>query len=508
MNVLLLYPRFPDTFWSFRHALRFIRKESFGPPLGLLTVAAMLPPEWPKRLVDLNVTHLRPSDIEWADMVMISGMGIQRESARQIIARCKAAGRTVVAGGPLFTEEADQFDEVDHFVLNEAEVTLPRFLADLERGTPQRVYCADTFADMRRSPVPLWELADLRRYASACVQYSRGCPFDCEFCNITALLGRVPRTKSAEQIIAELDTLYRLGWRESIFFVDDNLIGDRRAAKNELLPALIRWRKDKVGCPFSTQVSINLADDEELLQMMVEAGFTAVFVGIETPCEESLTECHKTQNRGRDLLESVRRIQRAGMHVEGGFIVGFDSDTPSVFHRQIEFIQKSGIAAAMVGLLQAPHGTRLYERLKREGRLVGIPSGNNVIDFTNIIPKMGLEVLRDGYRALLQHIYSPAAYYERVRTFLKEYRPPRIRVHLDKETILAFFRSIYHLGIRGVERVHYWRLLFWTLFHRPRSFPMAVTLAIYGFHFRRICEEQVLRVAKEVHLPIRAQGTL
>lgn len=504
MNVLLLYPRFPDTFWSFRHALRFIRKEAFGPPLGLLTIAAMLPREWPKRLVDLNVTHLHPNDIEWADMVMVSGMGIQRESARQIIARCKAAGRTVVAGGPLFTEEADQFDEVDYFVLNEAEVTLPRFLADLAQGTPQRFYRTDRFADMRQSPVPLWELADLRRYASACVQYSRGCPFDCDFCNITALLGRVPRTKSAEQIIAELDYLYALGWRGSVFFVDDNLIGDRRAAKNELLPALIRWRRDKVGCPFSTQVSINLADDEELLRMMTEAGFTTVFVGIETPCEESLTECHKTQNRGRDLLESVRRIQRAGMHVEGGFIVGFDSDTPSIFRRQIEFIQKSGIAAAMVGLLQAPYGTRLYERLKREGRLVGIPSGNNVVDFTNIIPKMGLDALRNGYRALLQYIYSPAAYYERVRTFLKEYRPPRIRVHLDWENVLAFFRSIYHLGIRGVERVHYWRLLLWTLLHRPRSFPMAVTLAIYGFHFRRICEEQVLKITKEAGLPVRA----
>lgn len=494
MNVLLIYPPFPDTFWSFRHALRFICKDAFSPPLGLLTVASMLPQEWPKRLVDLNVTDLRPGDLEWADMAMVSGMGIQRDFARQIIARCKAAGLPIVAGGPLFTEEAEQFPEVDHFVLNEAEVTLPRFLADLEQGTPQRFYRADTFADMRRSPVPLWELADLRRYASACIQFSRGCPFDCEFCNITALLGRVPRTKSTEQVIAELDRLYALGWRRGIFFVDDNFIGNRLVVKNELLPALIRWRKDKVGCLFSTQVSINLADDEELLRMMVEAGFFAVFVGIETPCEESLTECHKMQNRGRDLIESVRILQRAGMHVEGGFIVGFDSDTPSIFRRQIEFIQKSGIAAAMVGLLQAPYGTRLYERLKREGRLSGEPSGNNVVDFTNIIPKMGLEVLRNGYRALLQHIYSPAAYYERVRTFLREYHPPPIRVHLDRETILAFFRSIYHLGIRGAERVQYWRLLLWTLFRRPRSFPMAVTLAIYGFHFRRICE-QVLEMA-------------
>ncbi len=493
MNILLIYPRFPDTFWSFKHALRFIRKAAFGPPLGLLTVAAMLPRDWAKRLVDLNVTDLRPADLEWADMAMVSGMGIQRESAKEVIARCKAAGLTVVAGGPLFTEEYERFSEVDHFVLDEGELTLPRFLSDLERGTPQRVYRADGFADMRGSPIPRWELADIRRYASMAVQFSRGCPFDCEFCNITALLGRMPRTKSAEQVIAELDRLYSLGWRGSVFFVDDNLIGDRRAAKSELLPALTEWRKDKVGVTFSTQVSINLADDEGLLRQMVEAGFTTVFIGIETPCEESLSEAHKAQNLRRDLLESVRRIQRAGMHVEGGFIVGFDSDTPSIFRRQIEFIQQSGIAAAMVGLLQAPYGTRLYERLKREGRLTGEPSGNNVVDFTNIIPKMGLEVLKDGYRGLLRHIYSPAAYYERVRTFLREYRPPRLRVHLDWESVLAFFRSVYQLGIRGVERVHYWRLLLWTLLHRPRSFPMAVTLAIYGFHFRRVCEEQVLR---------------
>lgn len=495
MNVLLIYPRFPDTFWSFKHALRFIRKEAFAPPLGLLTVAAMLPKEWPKRLVDLNVTHLQASDLEWADMAMVSGMVIQRASAEEVIARCKQAGLRVVAGGPLFTEEYERFEQVDHLVLGEGEVTLPRFLADLERGEPQHIYRASEYADMRQSPIPLWELADLRRYASTCIQFSRGCPFDCEFCNITALLGRKPRVKDVEQVIAELDYLYALGWRGSVFFVDDNLIGNRKVVKNELLPALIAWQRGKGGCSFSTQASIDLADDPELLRLMVEAGFSTVFVGIESPSDESLGECHKFQNRGRDLLESVRRIQRAGMQVEGGFIVGFDSDTPSIFHRQIEFIQKSGIAAAMVGLLQAPYGTRLYERLKREGRITGVLSGNNVVDFTNIVPKMGLEVLRDGYRALLKYIYSPAAYYERVRTFLREYRPPRIRVHLDREMILAFLRSVYHLGIRGKERLHYWRLLLWTLLHRPRSFPMAVTLAIYGFHFRRVCEEQVLRFA-------------
>jgi len=491
MNVLLIYPEVPDTFWSFKHALKFIRKRASLPPLGLLTVAALLPPKWTKRLVDVNVTKLTEEHLAWADYALISGMIVQRESARQIITRCKESGVKVIAGGPLFTSEYEEFEKVDHFVLNEAEMTLPSFLADLEQGCARRVYTTSEFADIQKTPVPLWELADLERYATMSIQFSRGCPYDCEFCNVTALFGHRPRTKTAEQVIAELDNLHNLGWRGTVFFVDDNLIGNKRCLKIELLPALIERQKDKGKTPFSTQVSINLADDEQLMRMMVEAGFGTVFVGIETPDEDSLAECNKKQNKNRDLVEDVKCMQRAGLEVQGGFIVGFDSDTPSIFQRQIDFIQKSGIVTAMVGLLQAPRGTRLYRRLKREGRLLDQMSGDNVDGTTNILPKMNLDTLREGYKSILRYIYSPEHYYQRVKTFLREYKPSKIRSPLKLEYILAFFRSIYRLGIIGKERGFYWKLLSWTLFRRPRLFPQAVTFAIYGHHFRKICELRV-----------------
>jgi radical SAM superfamily enzyme YgiQ (UPF0313 family) len=491
MKILLLYPEFPDTFWSFKHALKFIRKKAGAPPLGLLTVAAMLPPEWDKRLVDLNVTDLSEKDLKWADYVFVSAMIVQRESVRTILKRCKAAGTKVVAGGPLFTMEHEQFPEVDHFVLNEAEETLAPFVRDLVAGRARRVYSSAEFPDIHQTPIPLWRLADLRHYDTISIQFSRGCPFNCDFCNVTTLLGHVPRTKTAAQIIAELDSLYASGWRKSIFFVDDNFIGNKKQIKSEVLPALIEWRKGKTGMPFSTEASINLSDDPALLKLMVQAGFDTVFVGIETPNEDSLTECSKNQNKGRDLVESVRKLQRAGLQVQGGFIVGFDNDSPSIFQQQIDFIQKSGIVTAMVGLLQAPLGTRLYERMQKEERLVKEFSGDNVDGSTNIIPKMGLESLSDGYRKLLDQIYAPKLYYERVQTFLREYRPHKVRTHLEPQYVMALWRSMYQLGIRGVERVQYWQLFFWTLFRRPRLFPLAITFAIYGFHFRQVIELHV-----------------
>jgi len=305
MNVLLIYPEFPDTFWSFKHALKFIRKKAASPPLGLLTVAAMLPSTWRKRLVDVNVAKLSQEDLAWADYALISAMTVQRESARQIIARCKSAGVKVVAGGPLFTSEYAAFEDVDFFVLNEAEETLPPFIADLEQGSARRMYTTSEYPDIEQTPVPLWELVDMDQYATMNIQFSRGCPYHCEFCNVTALFGHRPRTKAAQQIIAELDGLYDLGWRGPVFFVDDNLIGNKKRLKAELLPALIEWRADKRGLPFNTEVSISLADHAELMQLMVKAGFDVVFIGVETPNEDSLAECSKSQNKNRDLVEDV-----------------------------------------------------------------------------------------------------------------------------------------------------------------------------------------------------------
>lgn len=491
MKILLVYPEFPDTFWSFKHALAFVGKRASLPPLGLITVAAMLPPEWPKRLVDANVRALRDADLAWADCVFISAMTVQREAAQRLVARCKAAGVRVVAGGPLFQAERDQFQDVDHFVLNEAELTLPPFLRDLAEGRARRVYETAEFPDLRGTPMPLWGLLDLRRYGNMAVQFSRGCPFNCDFCNVTALQGRRTRIKSSAQVIAELDGLHALGWRGDVFFVDDNFIGNRAFLKRDLLPALIAWRRGKSGNTFFTEASIDLADDPELMQQMVDAGFNRVFIGIETPDEASLAECSKLQNRNRDLVADVKRIQRTGLQVQGGFIVGFDHDGPAIFRRQIEFIQKSGIVTAMVGMLQAPPGTRLFERMKQAGRLRGHSSGDNVDGTTNIVPAMGADALAEGYRGMLRHLYAPEHYYARIRTLLREYKPPRVRGRLQLTHILALVLSFYRLGLVGKERAHYWKLMLWTHFRRPRLVPEAVILAIYGYHFRKVCEQHV-----------------
>ncbi len=493
MNVLLVCPGFPDTFWSFKHALKFIRKLALSPPLGLLTVAALLPEGWHTRLADLNVTpHLSEQDLAWADMVFISAMTVQRSSAHATARRCRAAGVPVVAGGPLFAAERPDFPEVDHFILNEAELTLPPFLRDLEAGRPQRSYAAAGFADISQTPAPRWDLLDLRQYSEMSIQYSRGCPYDCEFCNVTALLGHRPRTKSAPQVIAELDALHGRGWRGNVFFVDDNFIGNTALLKRELLPALIEWQGKGRGVTFNTQASVNLADDPDLMRMMTAAGFDMVFVGIETPDEDGLRECDKKQNTGRDLVADVKKIQRAGLQVQGGFIVGFDSDTPSIFRRQIEFIQESGIATAMVGLLQAPPGTRLFERLRRENRIVGFGSGDNVDGSTNIVPRMPPGTLHEGYQRILNHIYSPENHYRRIKVFLREFRAPAIKPPVSAGRCAAFARSVLGLGIIGRGRWQYWKLLAWTLFRLPRLLPVAVTLMICGYHFRRVAELNAL----------------
>jgi radical SAM superfamily enzyme YgiQ (UPF0313 family) len=490
MNILLVYPKIPETFWSFKHALKFIGKNAAFPPLGALTVAALLPETWAKRLVDMNIQSLNDADLKWADYVFLSGMTVQRDSAVEVIERCNRAGVPVVAGGPLFTTEHENFIGVAHFVLNEAEITLPPFLDDLEHNRAQPVYRSSEFADIRKTPTPLWRLADMKKYATMSVQYSRGCPFQCEFCNVTALFGHRSRTKTADQVLAELNCLRELGWKGKVFFVDDNLIGNKNQLVKELLPPLIRWQKWVGRMPFLTQTSINIADSPDLMDMMREAGFDSVFIGIETPSEAGLAECHKKQNIRRDLIADIKRIQRAGLEVQGGFIVGFDSDTPAIFQRQIDFIQKSGIVVAMVGLLQAIQGTQLHERLKNAGRLRGDTSGDNVDGTTNIVFLMDEKTLLAGYQKILASIYSPKNYYARLKTFLKEYRRPKVEEALSMRRLGAFVRSMLSIGILGKERFYYWRLLAWTFFVRPRLLPQAVCLAIYGVHFRMVCHSQ------------------
>jgi radical SAM superfamily enzyme YgiQ (UPF0313 family) len=488
MKILLVYPQYPVTFWSFKYALKFIAKKASLPPLGLLTVAAMLPRAWEQRLVDLNTAKLTDADLHWADFVLLSAMSIQKESADAIIERCRRVGTKVIAGGPLFTAHAGDYGNVDHLVLNEAEVTLPLFLEDLAQGRPQRVYTSDRWADLAATPSPRFDLLSMKHYASMNIQYSRGCPFDCDFCDITVLFGRTPRTKGAAQVVGELDELYQRRWRGSVFIVDDNFIGNKGKLKNEVLPAIISWMEQHRH-PFTlfTEVSINLADDEELMALMVRAGFDQVFVGIESPNEESLAECNKRQNRNRDLIANVRKIQRAGLEVQAGFIVGFDKDPAAIFERLIAFIQESGIVTAMVGLLNAPTGTKLYRRLEQEGRIIKTATGDNTDFSLNFIPKMSSDTLVNGYRRILGAIYSPKNYYARVRKFLQEYQPPRkMQARFRFMYVRAMAQSVVRLGIIGRERYQYWKLFFWSLIRRPRLFPLAITLSIYGFHFRQV----------------------
>jgi radical SAM superfamily enzyme YgiQ (UPF0313 family) len=489
LRVLLVNPEVPETFWSMKNALRFISKRSLLPPLGLLTVAAMLPNEWDKRLVDMTVTKLRDSDIQWADFVFLTAMSIQRESAREVIERCKKLSTKTVAGGPLFTSMPEYFLDVDHLVLNEAEITLPTFLKELEEGIAKPYYRSREQANVGETPVPLWELAATEKYAIMPIQYSRGCPFNCEFCDVTTLFGHKMRTKTKEQMLAELESLYSMGWRGQVFIVDDNFIGNKNKLKMEILPAISDWMREReYPFIFNTQASVNLADDEELMRLMVEAGFNCVFIGIETVNDDGLDECNKAQNRGRDLLDCVKKIQRCGMEVQAGFILGFDTDNESVFDRLIKFIQESGVVTAMVGLLNAPRGTALYRRLKREDRLLRYSSGNNTDFSINFVPKMELPNLLKGYQKVVRTVYSDKYYYERVLTFLKNYRPQhKAGLKVRFSDIRVFMRSIWRLGVRDKGRLRYWRLMLWSL-RSPQYFHLAVTLAIYGFHFRKVFE--------------------
>jgi len=491
MKVLLVYPEFPDTYWSLRHAISFLGKRSAFPPLALLTVSAMLPASWERRLVDLNVRALKSSDIEWADIVFATAMLVQKDSLRDVVGRCKAQGKRVVVGGPFVSTSITGIPEADHIFVGEAETTLPQFIEDLAQGEPKRTYQAAERPPLSTTPVPDFRLAELKRYSAMSVQYSRGCPFNCEFCDIIEIYGRVPRTKSNPQMLTELDALLRVGWRGPVFIVDDNFIGNKRNVRR-LLPELAEWQKEH-RYPFAlfTEASVNLAEDDALLADMQRAGFGRVFLGIETPVEESLKEAQKSQNRG-NLLESVKKIQSYGMEVMAGFIVGFDNDPDDIFERQINFIRDSAIPLAMVGLLTALPDTQLWRRLEREGRLVGETcGGNNTNCSLNFVPKMDPAQLIEGYKSIMRTIYSPAEYYQRALDSLAWVRQavnPATQNTFSKTNLAALARIVFKLGIRDAERTEFWRFMRHVLANHREKFEQAMSFAAVGYHFRKLTE--------------------
>ncbi len=491
MKVLLVYPVFPDTYWSFRHALKFEGKQAAFPPLGLLTVSTMLPKQWERKLVDMNVETLWPDDIEWADLVFISAMIVQNESLEQVVELCRSMGKKVVVGGPYVSTSSERLPDADHIFIGEAETTLPEFINDLELGIARKIYKADERPSLLNTPVPDFGLVDMKHYSAMNVQYSRGCPFNCEFCDIIEIYGRVPRTKSNDQMLAELDALNQAGWRGLVFIVDDNFIGNKKNVRL-LLPDLIAWsRRNRFPFSFITEASINLAEDDALLQMMEDAGFRRVFLGIETPVEESLKAAQKGQNTRRDLLESIHKIQSYGMEVMAGFIVGFDSDPDDIFDRQMNFIRESGIPLAMVGLLAALPDTQLWRRLEKEGRLLDISTGNNTDCSLNFIPKMDMTSLIEGYKTILRNIYSPKEYYLRALDCLSRFHQNRVeprQINL-MDDLRAFFNIILTLGIRDRSRTQFWSYFYKLLRFHPRDFAHGLTLAAMGYHFRQVTEK-------------------
>jgi radical SAM superfamily enzyme YgiQ (UPF0313 family) len=488
MKALLIYPVFPETYWSFRHALAIEGRKAAFPPLGLLTVSAMLPKDWERRLVDMNVEELSPEDIEWADIVMVSAMIVQRESLEEVVALCRKLGKKVVVGGPYVSTSSERLPDADHIFIGEAETTLPEFLNDLELGIPRKIYQAAERPSLLNVPVPDFSLIDMRRYSAMNIQYSRGCPFQCEFCDIIEIYGRIPRTKSNKQMLAELDALQDVGWRGLVFIVDDNFIGNKKNVR-QLMPDLIDWSRTN-DFPFSyiTEASVNLAEDDALLQMMEDAGFRRVFLGIETPVEESLKEAQKGQNTRRDLLDSVKKIQSYGMEVMAGFIVGFDNDPDDIFELQMKFIRESGIPLAMVGLLNALPDTQLWRRLEKEDRLLRMSEGNNTDCTLNFVPKMNSAVLIEGYKRIVRNIYSPREYYLRALECLSRFHRDRVepRTSTILEDITSLSRLLLTLGIRDSERWQFWKYFFSLVRHYPRDIAHGLTLAAMGYHFRKV----------------------
>jgi radical SAM superfamily enzyme YgiQ (UPF0313 family) len=494
VKALLVWPRFPRSYWGQEYTLAIIGKGAVVPPLGLLTVAALLPKSWDLRLVDLNVAELEDGDLAWADLVMLSGMRVQRASFHEVIKRARAAGKRVVAGGPYVSTSPEEVPEVDHIVIGEAEDVLPGLARALEAGdqVPRRLQASGR-PDVSHTPIPRFDLLRIERYDTISVQFSRGCPFNCEFCDIIEIFGRVPRTKAPEQLVAELDAISATGFRGPVFLVDDNFIGNKVAAK-KMLRRLAEW-SDARDYPFDffTEASVNLADDDTLIRGLVAAGFSAVFLGIETPSREALLETQKRQNTHLDLSAAVEKLVRAGLEVMAGFIVGFDADDETIFDRQHEFISRSPISMAMVGVLTALPSTQLWRRLSAEGRLLHEGEGDAAYH-PNFVPRLPAATLVSGYGRLLAALYEPRAYFRRALRTLELQRdlpPPRYRRPLSF-SIAAVARSLWRQGLRSRYRRAYWAFLARALVEAPRRFAHAMALAIHAEHFIRYTFEDVI----------------
>lgn len=504
INVLMVWPRFPPSFWGFEGVLEIIPEAAMTPPLGLITVAALCPPSWNIRLLDHAFEELRDDDLRWADLVMVSAMHAQRVDARGVLSRARALGCRTFLGGPWASTEPEVvLQDADHVLVGEAEEAFPAIAAALEQGQAQRLYKVVEKPDMTSSPVPRFDLLRLEKYTSMPVQFSRGCPFQCEFCDIITIYGRKPRAKTSTQLIGELDTLRALGWRNEVFIVDDNFIGNHHKAL-ALSKDLADWQiLHHHPFSFYTEASIDLAGKPELLSAMVDANFMYVFIGIETPSSEALKESRKFQNLRSDNVKQVRTIQEAGLWVLAGFIVGFDSDEPNIFERQLEFIELTNITWAMAGVLQAPPTTALYDRMKREGRL--IENSDAITNFSppNFHTVLPFPTLLRGLSTLLFGLYEAKPFFRRALRSLEVWQPrgtqvpPELPLAYNVRVLLA---SMWHQGICSGYKLEYWKFLYQLVRKFARNPPrlwLGFMVLLSANHFLTYSREVAIQLEQE-----------
>lgn len=507
----MVHPRFnPHSFWNYQATCEVVGARYSAAPLGLITVAALLPPEWPVRLVNRNTETLAEEDVRWADLVMTGGMMPQQRDTMEVIAIAHAHGKPVVVGGPDVTSSPHLYGEAEFRVLGEAEGIMDRFIAAWRAGAAGGEFRAAAYPDLARSPVPRFDLLKLRHYMHVGIQLSRGCPFNCEFCNVVELNGRTPRLKSSAQMVRELDALHALGYRGHVDIVDDNLIGNRKAIK-PLLADLADWsRRRKYPFEFSTEASVDLAEDEELLRLMARANFFAIFVGVETPDRDVLVGTSKRQNTRRSLADSLRKIHEAGLFVNAGFIIGFDGEKARVAGAMIDCIEELAIPIGMVGLLYALPNTRLSRRLAGEGRLHAESDRSRAdadadqctsgLNFTTRRPRR--EMLED-YRDVLGSIYEPRAFYGRVRRLCRRLDLSQHRLRLPPSRLLRDLRSLGRIGWRsGVRdrgaRGPFWRTLGDCLLHNPRAVRTAFSFAALYLHLRPFAAAMDAQIAARI----------